>query len=312
MSREMGYYELKLMMLKETRRLKEATQLDVEHALEDLRHANLSPGMILDGLQNDIYGDGPLRAQLSLFRQDHAGEGATEGAILWAWVEHRMKVAGEGEIEEDLSDLLRLNVGRQKKASTPESMKMGEKGLSTSEFTKMGESATKGLPKLRGRKYRRVTGSELGNMIAEDCAAAKKLGRFDDLEKTNIAPDEAFQAGHAVAHEEDAPPADLPQGIITKVEDVAPDHDGDGMGPDDGGRSLGNGGKSRMSRQQLHKIAEYSVELWNLLGDEDEIPEWCQSKIAVMADAIGKVKHHLEYKIEKPLNLSLAGDGSNE
>ena len=153
-------------------------------------------------------------------------------------------------------------------------------------------------------------------MISEDCASAKKLGKFEDLEDTNISPDEAFQAGHAVAHEEGAPPVGLdptlPQGVITKVEDVAPDHDGDGMGPDDGGRNLGNGGKSRMSRQQLHQIAEYSVELWNLLGDEDEIPEWGQSKIAVMADAIGKVKHHLVYKIEKPLNLSLSGDGGHE
>lgn len=77
-----------------------------------------------------------------------------------------------------------------------------------------------------------------------------------------------------------------------------PDHDD--MGEDDGGRKLGHGGKSRMTRQHLYKIAEYGVELWNILDDEDEIPEWCQSKIAVMADSIGKVKHHLEYKIVKP------------
>jgi hypothetical protein len=228
----MGYYELKLMMLKESRQLKEASQADVEYALEDLRHAGLSPGMILDGLQHDIYIDGPLRAQLSLFRQDHAGEGATEGAILWAWVEHRMKVEGEGPIEEELSDLLRLNIDSQKKASMPG-------------FTKMGESVTKGLPKLRGRKYRKVSGSELRNMIAEDCGSAKKLGKFDDLEDTNISPDEAYQAGHAVAHEEDAPPRGidptLPKGVITKVQGAEPDMDGDGMGPD-GGRPLGNGG----------------------------------------------------------------------
>ena len=93
---------------------------------------------------------------------------------------------------------------------------------------------------------------------------------------------------------------DMPKGVITKVQGAKPDHDGDGMGPDDGGRKLGHGGKSRMTRQHLYKIAEYGVELWNMLDDEDEIPEWCQSKIAVMADSIGKVKHHLEYKIVKP------------
>jgi len=149
-------------------------------------------------------------------------------------------------------------------------------------------------------------------MISEDCAAAKKLGRFEDLEDTNISPDEAFQAGKTVAHEETAPPAGLdptlPQGVITKVEDVGPDLDGDGMGPDEPGRKLGNGGTSRMTREQLHHIAEYAVELWNLLDDEDEIPEWCQSKIAVMGDAISKVKHHLEYKVEKPKGLALKSD----
>ena len=95
-------------------------------------------------------------------------------------------------------------------------------------------------------------------------------------------------------------PDDMPKGVITKVQGAEPDHDGDGMGPDDGGRKLGHGGKSRMTRQHLYKIAEYGVELWNMLDDEDEIPEWCQSKIAVMADSISKVKHHLEYKIVKP------------
>tara|TARA_B100000214_G_scaffold10190_1_gene7404 strand:+ start:872 stop:1336 length:465 start_codon:yes stop_codon:yes gene_type:complete len=95
-------------------------------------------------------------------------------------------------------------------------------------------------------------------------------------------------------------PDDMPKGVITKVQGAEPDHDGDGMGPDDDGRKLGHGGKSRMTRQHLYKIAEYGVELWNMLDDEDEIPEWCQSKIAVMADSISKVKHHLEYKIVKP------------
>ena len=81
MSREMGYYELKLIMMNERKKLTETSLSDVTMALEDLAHARQSPGMILDGLQNEIYSDGPLRAQLSLFRQDRAAEGATEGAI---------------------------------------------------------------------------------------------------------------------------------------------------------------------------------------------------------------------------------------
>ena len=123
-----------------------------------------------------------------------------------------------------------------------------------------------------------ITNGELRNMIIE---AMNDMG--GDL------PQEV--PGH------DAAP--IPKGVITKVQGAEPDSDGDGMGPD-GGRKLGNGGKSRMARQHLYKIAEYGVELWNLLDDEDEIPEWCQSKIAIISDSIGKVKHHLEYKIEKP------------
>jgi hypothetical protein len=95
-------------------------------------------------------------------------------------------------------------------------------------------------------------------------------------------------------------PSDIPQDVITKIED---DHE---SGED--GRNLGGGGKARMARQQLHQVAEYAVELWNMLDDEDELPEWCQSKIAVMTDSIGKVKHHLEYKVKKPDVLRLDGE----
>lgn len=270
MSREMGYYELKLMMMNESKQLKESLA-DVTDIVEDLM-AVMSPGEILDGLQNDVYSDGPLRAQLSLFRQDRVD--LDEGPLLWMWIEHRMRVSSEMETWNELSDLLRHHVEGP-----------------------MGESITKGLPKLRGRNYRKINGSELRSMIAEDCGSA----HADEVEElpAMLPPEETMSA-------------EIPQGVITKVEDVPPDHDGDGMGPDDDGRQLGHGGKSRMSRQQLYKIADYSVELWNLLGDEDEIPEWCQSKIAVMADAIGKVKHHLEYKIEKPSSLSLDGEGGHE
>ncbi|MDB4337384.1 hypothetical protein OAA09_00030 [bacterium] len=100
---------------------------------------------------------------------------------------------------------------------------------------------------------------------------------------------------------------DLPSGP-TALDDMPPPRDIDGPDGESPGKTLGNGGKSRMARQQLHHIAEYAVELWNLLDDEDEIPEWCQSKIAIMSDSIGKIKHHLEYKAEKPTVLKLDGE----
>ena len=34
-----------------------------------------------------------------------------------------------------------------------------------------------------------------------------------------------------------------------------------------------------------------------MILDDDDLPEWVQSKVAVMANDIGKIKHYLEYKI---------------
>ena len=52
-----------------------------------------------------------------------------------------------------------------------------------------------------------------------------------------------------------------------------------------------------MTRSQLHKIARYAQSLHDMIHDEDDLPEWVQSKVATMASSIGKVKHYLEYKI---------------
>tara|TARA_A100001011_G_scaffold333425_1_gene361145 strand:- start:535 stop:1050 length:516 start_codon:yes stop_codon:yes gene_type:complete len=162
----------------------------------------------------------------------------------------------------------------------------------------MDESVTEGLPKLRGRKYRKVTGDELRNMI-EACGDGHS-NEVEDLPPMLPAdsPSELPQGDIPPGHHK------MPDGSIMSDDDprMKDDHDeGEGL-------NLGNGGKSRMARQQLHQVAEYAVELWNMLDDEDEVPEWCQSKIAVMADNIGKVKHHIEYKVKKPDVLRLDGE----
>ncbi len=56
-------------------------------------------------------------------------------------------------------------------------------------------------------------------------------------------------------------------------------------------------GEARMTRSQLFHIAEYAIELHEMLNDHDDLPEWMQSKISVMASDIGKVKHYLDYKL---------------
>lgn len=56
-------------------------------------------------------------------------------------------------------------------------------------------------------------------------------------------------------------------------------------------------GEGKMTRSQLFHIAEYAIGLHEMLNDHDDLPEWVQSKISVMASDIGKVKHYLDYKI---------------
>ena len=68
--------------------------------------------------------------------------------------------------------------------------------------------------------------------------------------------------------------------------------------PEEMGRQLGYGeGEGRMTKSQLYKIGQYGNDLHDMLGDDDDLPEWVQAKIAVIAHDIGKIKHYLQYKI---------------
>ena len=58
----------------------------------------------------------------------------------------------------------------------------------------------------------------------------------------------------------------------------------------------GHGGKARMAKSQLYHIAKNAAELHDMLDEEDELPEWVQSKIAVMKHSMDAVLDHIEYK----------------
>lgn len=58
----------------------------------------------------------------------------------------------------------------------------------------------------------------------------------------------------------------------------------------------GHGGKARMAKQQLFQIVQGAADLHDLLDDDDELPEWVQSKIAVIEDNIDSIHGHLSYK----------------
>jgi len=62
---------------------------------------------------------------------------------------------------------------------------------------------------------------------------------------------------------------------------------------------MGGGGRAKLAKQQLQQIASTAQSLHDQLEDDDEIPEWTQSKIAVAEDNIRTVTDHLVYKIQE-------------
>ena len=59
----------------------------------------------------------------------------------------------------------------------------------------------------------------------------------------------------------------------------------------------GRGGKARMARSQLYRIAKFAQSLYDRLDDQDELPEWLQSKVAQVADSMDAVHGHLDHKM---------------
>ena len=57
--------------------------------------------------------------------------------------------------------------------------------------------------------------------------------------------------------------------------------------------------EGRMAKRQLADIAEYAVELEQMLSDETQLEAWVQSKLTKAADYIKTVKHYVEYGMEE-------------
>lgn len=68
------------------------------------------------------------------------------------------------------------------------------------------------------------------------------------------------------------------------------------------GRDFGEGGKAEMAKGQLFHIAKNAQSLHDKLNDDDQLPEWVQSKIAVVADYVETIADYLEYKIHQKEN----------
>ena len=51
--------------------------------------------------------------------------------------------------------------------------------------------------------------------------------------------------------------------------------------------------EGKMHRSSLFKMAKYSVDLLDIIQDEDDLPEWVESKITKAADYLAAVKKHI-------------------
>ena len=60
---------------------------------------------------------------------------------------------------------------------------------------------------------------------------------------------------------------------------------------------MGHGGSAKMARSHLYHIASRAQSLHDRMDDEDQLPEWAQSKLAVAEAMVNAVYDHLDYKM---------------
>ena len=53
---------------------------------------------------------------------------------------------------------------------------------------------------------------------------------------------------------------------------------------------------SYMSKPQIYKIAKYADKIYDMIEDDQELPDWMESHIAQIAQMIGSVYHSLDHK----------------
>ena len=106
-------------------------------------------------------------------------------------------------------------------------------------------------------------------------------------------PADAFGMGYAAG---ELGLADEEPGVIDD-EPEGPPEETDGEG-----EKYGHGGRSTMAKSHLFNLIQDAQELYGNLRDEDTLPEWAQSKIAVMSSKMDAVSDWLGYKMHKKKN----------
>lgn len=54
--------------------------------------------------------------------------------------------------------------------------------------------------------------------------------------------------------------------------------------------------EAEMARADLYKLAKYSVKLFRMIEEGEELEGWVQAKITKASDYVSSVYHHLEYE----------------
>ena len=106
--------------------------------------------------------------------------------------------------------------------------------------------------------------------------------RISKIKLLNIIEEALEECGEPMTHD----PVGLEDAIDTLDQNVEP-------------MKVGHGGTAKMARGHLYHISNRSQSLHDRLTDEDELPEWVQSKLAVAEELINSVYDHLDYKIHQ-------------
>lgn len=81
-------------------------------------------------------------------------------------------------------------------------------------------------------------------------------------------------------------------------------------GEDDGAEAPNEFESERdLVKSQLLSIQKQTSELYNMLGEADQIEGWAEEKIKICAEYISSVYNHIQYEKNGPKSLG-SGDGS--
>jgi hypothetical protein len=70
-----------------------------------------------------------------------------------------------------------------------------------------------------------------------------------------------------------------------------------------------SGDESGMAKAQLMKLSKQSSELYNMIGDGEELEAWVQDKVSKASDYMNSVHSHMQYQKNKANTIG-NGDGA--